>query len=343
MNRTAVLLCFFLFAASGALRGQVETGGPGTFSGTVYMDYYWMAANHNDGLEGRNGFWFRRIYLTYDRELGGAFDTRLRLEMSNPGDFITNSKMTPVVKDAWLRWSNGNHAVIAGISPTPTFGLTEDVWGYRSVEKSPQDLYGLGGSRDFGLAAKGSFGDGMWDYHVMLGNGTGNGTEIDKGKKLMLALARHLNDRWVVEVYGDWNDRPGSRYRLTLQGFAGYRSERFNLGVLYTHQYRNAQEGVPDRTFNLASLFFRGRLSDSAEGFFRVDHHFTPNPGGETNAYIPFSDRAEATFMAGGIDFPLHENIHLIPNIEAIVYGEAPSGENPESDLIPRLTLFMEF
>lgn len=341
MMKRMALIALLIFTIATAGRAQVEADNRGSFSGTVFMDYYWIAANHNENLEGRNGFWFRRIYLTYDRQLGKSFDARLRLEMSNPGDFLTNSKLGSTVKDAWLRWSNDRHALIAGIAPTPTWGLVEDAWGYRSVEKTPVDLHGMGGSRDFGLAARGTLDPaGSWSYHFMVGNGTGRGTEIDKGKKLMLSLSYQLTEHLVMEVYGDWNDRPAGRDHLTLQGFAGYQSDTFTMGALFAHQYRKARAPIPDVELNLASLFARGSFSDAVSGFFRVDHMFNPNPGGESTSYIPFSDQVEYTFLVGGVDYRVHENIHLIPNIEAVVYGEAPSGETPDSDLIPRLTLF---
>lgn len=34
----------------------------------------------------------------------------------------------------------GRHKFTFGVSPTPTFDLTEDLWGYRYLEKSTLDL-----------------------------------------------------------------------------------------------------------------------------------------------------------------------------------------------------------
>jgi hypothetical protein len=127
----------------------------GEFSGRVYSDYYWMAANHDPDLVGENGFWIRRVYFTYDQEISDAFSARFRLEGNSPGDFSTSAKISPVVKDLYLRWTRGQHQIEAGISSTPTFGLVEDVWGYRSVEKTPLDMQDFASSRDFGLSFEG--------------------------------------------------------------------------------------------------------------------------------------------------------------------------------------------
>ena len=91
-------LCLLLAAIlSGWTDGRAEEG---RISGYMFGDLYWVAANHDASLEGNNGFWFRRIYITYDRGLAEGFSTRLRMEMSSPGDFTTSGKIEPFVKDA---------------------------------------------------------------------------------------------------------------------------------------------------------------------------------------------------------------------------------------------------
>lgn len=338
-------LCLFLFVIISGSLAQVNVGENGTLSGLVYSDYYWIASNHNESLEGNNGFWFRRIYLTYDREFSQSFSTRLRLEMNGEGDFVTSAKMIPVVKDAWLKWENNRHEIFAGISPTPTFSLVKDTWGYRSVEETPLNLQNFGSSRDFGIAAKGMLDeDERWNYHAMVGNGhSNNAAEINQGKKGMLALSYQLSEQWIVELYGDWNDLSGEEYWTTVQGFAGYRSEDLNVGALYAYQYRNLPGAAGDHNLDIASLFARTSISREMVGFLRIDHMFDPNPAGEDISYIPFSNNAESTLLIGGIDFTLDTDIHLIPNFEAVFYGETSTGTTPRSDLIPRLTLFYQF
>lgn len=343
--RHTVLLCLFLFISTSAAFAQVKVGESGKLSGLVYSDYYWMISNHDESLEGNSGFWIRRIYLTYDRELNESFSTRLRLEMNGEGDFATAARMTPIVKDAWLKWENERHEILAGISSTPTFSLVKDVWGYRAVEETPLNLQNFGSSRDFGLAAKGSLDeDERLSYHAMIGNGHGhNGAEINQGKKVMLSLSYQLTDQWVVEIYGDWNSLSGDQNWTTVQGFAGYQSENLSFGALYARQHRSRPEPMGDLNLDIASIFARASVSSSATGFLRADHMFDPNPGGSEISYIPFSNDAESTLLIGGVDFDLDSGVHLIPNIEAVVYSETPLGDTPKSDLLPRLTLFYQF
>lgn len=339
-------VCIIFIILNINARAQVGVGDKGTLSGLVFGDYYWFAQSHDSDIEGNNGFWFRRIYLTYEHTINDSFSSRLRLEMGSPGDFSTDSGMTPVVKDAYLQWANEHHKILAGISSTPTFGLLENVWGYRSVEKAPQDLYGLGSSRDFGISFKGKLGsERRVGYHLFAGNGNSNKAELNKGKKAMLALSYLLTDRFVIEAYGDWENRTGDSERMTIQGFAGYRSKTFNLGALYAYQFRdNSNSTIEDRKLDLISLFTNMKLTDNLKGFIRFDHRFDPAVNGESISYLPMSSDAESsTFFVGGMDILLDENIQLMPNIEAVVYGEDGAGNRPETDIVPRLTLFYKF
>lgn len=312
-------------------------------SGRVYADYYWVAASHDAELEGRNGFWFRRIYLTFDHEIVEHWAIRLRGEMDQPGTFTSDDEMIPTVKDAYLRWENEQHAVFLGLAPTPTWSLLEDMWGYRSVEKTPLDLYEFGSSRDIGLSVRGHLGSEQpVRYHAMLANGSGTGTEINTGKKAMLSLAVSPQPSFTVEVYGDIEEETGDQGYYTLQGALYYQRPEGRFGLQYAHQTRY-QDAGPDVGFDLLSVFGRARLNERVNALARVDHQFQPNPFAGGIDYLPFSTTAEATFVVAGLDFALTEQVRLIPNVEAVFYGEADSGVNPDPEVLPRLTFYYWF
>ena len=267
--------------------------------------------------------------------------------MSSPGDFTTDEKISPEVKDAYLKWSKNDHQILAGISSTPTWGTVEDVWGYRSIEKSPLDLFDFGSSRDFGLSFKGQLGaEQRIGYHFFVGNGNSNGAELNKGKKLMFSLSYKLTDNLIVEGYGDWNetaDDPEERDSNTLQGFIGYQTDAVDVGALYAHKRFESSLGMDSEGLDLVSIFASATFSDRLSAFARADHLFGSNPNGPSNDYIPMSDAGEPTFLVGGIDITLHENINLMPNVEAIVYGEDDAGIQPDADIMTRLTLAYNF
>ena len=170
--------------------------GQGSFKGYMFGDAYYLAS-HDDGvnedtddaIEGANGLWFRRIYLTFDWTFNDAWSARLRTEMGSPGDFKTASSLVPFAKDAYVRWKNGNHQITLGISGTPTWAVIEDFWGYRSVEKTLLDLQRIASSRDVGVAFKGSLDQAKkFRYNLMLGNGNSVRNENNEGKKVLLSL-----------------------------------------------------------------------------------------------------------------------------------------------------------
>src|SRR5512137_940288 len=158
MRRKGTRFLIYLVMLSALPVAQSAEAGETKLSGMAFGDYYWVAANQLDSLKNQNGFWLRRIYFTVDQTIATGWDTRFRLEAASPGTFGTSAAtITSFVKDAYLRWQPGLHAVIIGISPSPTFDVIEGIWGYRDVEKTPLDLQKLGSSREFGIAVKGAF------------------------------------------------------------------------------------------------------------------------------------------------------------------------------------------
>lgn len=318
----------------------------GKVSGYMFGDYYYVAANHDKSIEDMNGFWMRRIYFTYDQKLDDGFSVRLRTEMNSPGDFTTSSKLTPAVKDAYLKWTADNGTqLLFGYSPTPTWNVVEHIWGYRSVEKTPLDLMKFGSSRDFGLAIKGKLGDGgKVYYHAMFANGNSNKSETNKQKKVMGSLGVWLTDHVLVEAYADYDGRPDHKNRNTLQGFVAYKTDNARVGVQVTYQNRQMGVGNEDMDSTIWSVFAAGKVSGETSFFARVDGNSDPVAGGTGIAYIPFDDTAKPLFMVFGLDFNVSPKVHIMPNVEMVSYSAVNDGDpEPDTDVIPRVTFYYKF
>jgi hypothetical protein len=315
------------------------------FSGYMFGDYYWIASHHDSEIEHSNGFWFRRIYFTYDHRLSPKLSTRIRLEMNSRGDFSTNSSaLVPYIKDAYLKWKiNDHHRLYLGISPPPTFHYIEHFWGYRFLEKTALDLQRWGPSREFGLSLRGDLtSSGNLQYHIMLGNGNGNKSEVNKGKKWMAAVRYFPIQQLVVEVYADWNDNNGRSDWMTYQLFAGYKSKHFRVGGSVSRQIRQEPEG-DDRTLDLASLFAIWQTNTQWAVVVRADRQFDPNPKAASQQYLPFAPDAASVFLLGGVEYRPHPAVHLMPNVEVIYYDTSETGEEYTADIVPRLTFFYVF
>lgn len=332
--RHVIVACILLVTFSLA-HGQDNT----KISGLAYGDFYGILKNHDEDLRGENAFWFRRIYLTVDSKINDGFSFRIRFETNTKGDFTSKSKMEPFVKDAYLRWIRTNHSLLFGISSTPTWGVIEPFWGYRSVEKTPLDLYKFGSSRDFGIAFKGSFDqDKKLRYHVMLGNGNSTSSEVGQGKKVFGSLAYYPNSNMVLEGYADYDDRQNDRSRFTLQGFAGFKTQKSRIGLQFVHQGRRSgiiSEGLDLQVF---SGFVVTQFSGDLSGFIRYDRMFDPNPDGAKISYIPFDTSAKSRFFLAGLDIKAGTGVNIIPNIETVLYDNSGGEKAPDPDLILRLT-----
>jgi len=316
-----------------------ESGSSWRLSGYMFGDYYYFASSHDPTIEGQNGFWLRRAYFTYDATLTQGFSTRFRLEVNSSGDF-TNTKLTPYVKDAYLRWAHGAHALLFGISPTPTWEFIEGFWGYRFVEKTPLDLQRWDGSRDFGIAAQGTLDkDKTVNYHVMVGNGSDTGSETNENKAVRGALSYRGRSGFVAEGYADWQDQPNGADRSTLQAFVGYRKPAGRLGIQYARQTRRSATAA-DITFDLASVFGIARIDEKNFLIARLDRMFDPNPDGRKIPYLPFDPRAKAAFGLLGWDHVPIPNVHVTPNLEIVRYG-AVRGAPIATDVVPRVTLYV--
>jgi len=344
--KITIILLFIIFAFSTLSQAQEEKEeSKGKFSGYMFGDYYYNTDHHNPDIKGLHGFWFRRIYFTYDYNIGSGFSTRLRLEMNNNGDYENSRTIIPFVKDAFLAYKFGNQKAIFGISQTPTFGLIEKIWGYRSVEKTPLDEERMASSRDFGLVLKGQFDNGgMFRYHAMIANGSGNKQEIDKGKSFMMSLSYWPTKSIVFQIYGDYADRAGQADTYINQAFLGYNSKTLHGGLQYSMQVLKAKnDTLKDVNLSVLSVFLAGNIFEKIKLFGRVDHMFEPNPFGEDIAYSPTDTTSSFFRFIAGIDFIVVKDVSIIPNIQYVKYDANDEGITPADDLYARLTFFWRF
>ena len=310
-------------------------------SGLGFGDFFWIAANHNENLKDGNGFWFRRLYLTFDKAMTDRLDMRLRFEMNSAGDFTSDQQLEPFAKDAWVRWKfTDQHQVHLGLSPTPNMNVVDAFWGYRFLEKSLLDLQRIGATRDLGVAFRGSLGSGQKvRYHFMLGNGSSTRGETDRGKGTQASLGYYPNDSLILEFFSDYDQRPEAD-RNTYSAFLAYKRDWGRLAIQYAHQER---KGLSPVDLDLMSFFGIVNVSSKVALIGRYDRMFDPNPEGANIPYIPFDPTAKFHFFLTGIDWKVTEEFSLLPNIEVVRYDKREDGSQPATDVIPRVTFFYRF
>jgi len=320
----AILVTIIFFSV---VKGGNLTEGWG-ISGNAILDYYYVnnvtdtskISDTKPGIfknldnDNRSGFQFRRIYLTFEKQLASNLHTRLRFMMANK-DYI-ESGMAAEVKDAYITWQYlDNHSVTGGIVGSPAFGVITDYWGYRLMEKSASDIFGIRSSRNFGIALTGNFVKNKLQYHLAYGNGQGSKSEsvVNNDKLLALSLKYYFMDNLFLEIYGDRKDCDN----YTEQGFLAYENEYFRTGAQYTYQNKKGNN------INLVSMPLILKISNN----FKV----------VTRASRYAEDEDVSSKYLLGLDFSYVKNLQIMPNIMYMDY------EENKSDILSRFTVSYEF
>jgi hypothetical protein len=236
-----------------------------------------------------------------------------------------------------------------GIVSTPTWGHNiEDFWGYRSLEKTPLDLYKLGSSRDFGFGIKGAFDEAKTvNYFFLYGNGASNKGETDKHKKLYGSLAIKPTKGVLIEAYADYEAKPDDKKYYILQGFGGYEDAWGRIGIQWAR--RHYEHGDSDYDYDVFSGFAVVKAAKDVDIIGRFDHMrgdgFESSFKGTGISYLPFANNPGAPFnlIIGAISYSPVKNVWLIPNIKYVFYGDPEEGEKPGEDVYANLTVWYKF
>jgi len=332
----------------------------------MFGDYFYNVARDTgissisnkvlDGDKDFNGFQLRRIYFTYDYNISNIFDTRFRLEAEQEPN-TTSGKVGVVVKDAYLKWKNifEGSDLYFGIIPTPANQISEDMWGYRSIEKMIPDLRGIVSTRDIAVSLKGKVIPGTLNYWVMLGNGNSNRPESDKYKRIYTHLHIIPIKNLQATIYGDLKLKGKIQYgqlpdhlfnnlEFTSALFIGYKEEgNFMLGaegILLTRQNGNIKSidngfEVTDRNTFGISLF--GAIEfDSLIGVLGRFDYYDPN----------FSSQVKGdsrNYFILGLNYRPEKMVNIMPNILIETYEKPVSGIERDLSLTARITFAYSF
>jgi hypothetical protein len=326
----AVLMCNAL--AAGAEDYPAFRAG-----GLLFGDAYHVPSHHSEAGDGATGLVLRRGYLTFNAAFSENWFGRLRFEINQSGEFETYDFDTKT-KDLYLGHKSGRHKVLVGLSPTPTFDVIESIWGMRYLARTPMDLQGVA-SRDTGLAVQGALNAaGNLRYRAMYGAPVEFGGDSNDRERWMGAVGWQPAPGWTVDLYADYEALDGPRDRATLQAFVAYQAERWRWGLQYSNQDR--QEDPP---LKLASAFVVTQLTGRSSLVGRVDRLLEPSPKGDGIAYLPMDSSARATMVFAGVEFRLHPQLALTPNVVVATYDRNDQGLRPQTDVYLRLTLFLDF
>ncbi|MEO8233434.1 MAG: hypothetical protein ABI638_14210 [Ignavibacteriota bacterium] len=328
-------------------KNAVGSIGPVKFSGLVFGDLFYNVDAIDSSNKDVNGFQFRRIYITTDYTINDQFSTRFRMESV----ITSGSNIGVFVKDAWLKWKDlfKGSDLIVGMSPTPAFDVSEGAWGYRSLEKTIMDYFGIVSSRDIGIDLKGKFDEsGSVKYWLKVGDGSGNKPETDKYKRYYAQLQFNPSQNFIITVYGDYFSKSQKRdpfdgelknnSAFVAAGFVNYKYEKtFSVGVegFFKSQQNNYSATGPlaalvsQSGFGL-SVWAKANLSDNIGIVGRYDT-YDPNTNSAAN-------NDTQGLIIGAVDFKVAPSVSVMPGVEVHTLQGVDN-----SDVTPRVTFFWEF
>jgi hypothetical protein len=320
---------------------------PDKFSGVMFGDYYYFKNDNVAAFNTQQGFWFRRIYFTYDHAFSPAISTRFRLEASSNGKMTSPTvAINPNIKDAWVKWAyRGKHHVTIGIQPTATLDFVDAFFGLRHIEKTAGDLYRIDSTRDFGVSFSGPLNqDNTVQYTAQVANDSGSNSELDKYKAVRFALRYVTNPGFVAESFYGYYYKPLSANRLTLQAIAGYQTPQGRVGIQYVHHTRQPNAGTtnPVTTINVTSGFGVWIVKPNKFTVFGRFDHSDANPDAAGIDYLPIYKSAPFNLGIAGIEYYIHPSVRFSPNVEWVKYGTPTAGAAAPAcnDLVLRLTWF---
>ncbi|MFQ6618713.1 MAG: hypothetical protein ACE5QV_08515 [Fidelibacterota bacterium] len=327
-----VILHAFLILLFLANFGTNSFAGKGELKGLVFWDYYMDLTSDGPvtGSESRisNSFLFRRIYFSYRRDLSEDFSIFWRVEAGN-STIAQFGKMTPFIKNAYLKWGGliPGSSLYIGLTKTPVWSISEKLWGYRSIEKTIADLHKIGSSTDIGMGLKGRVDDkGMLNYFLMIANGKGQKPENNKYKKFYFQASVKPISGIVIVGYGDYETTSPDYSNFTYKAFIGYNKGKIHGGIEYLSRKNG---GEPEIKMAGISAFGAYKIADRVKIFGRADW-WDPDADKEEN---------EENLFITGLDFIPAKNVNVMPNIYMINYSSSAK----KTDIIGRLTLFYKF
>jgi len=288
---TAILIWFYSFEVA-----EIKAEEPGKFSGKSYFEYF----KPDNSLNKFEKFRFTRYYFTYDKQLTENLAVRYRLD----ADRVTDEKMRPFLKHAYISWANliTDAKIYIGMQQTPNWtSYSEKYWGHRGVEKTIQDLHKVGSSADLGIGLVGNFSD-KFGYHMLIANGTGfSEPENDNYKKTSGLLWFKPGGNLIGSVYADFEPVSPDYSNSTISLFGGIDTDKILAGM----EYFVRSNGDPAKG-DVIGLSLFGTLKLSKGNIFGRYDISDPND---------LKKNDDINYLIIGYEYVVDKNLKIMPNV----------------------------
>ncbi len=342
-NLSILFLALMMFAGF----ANAQSKGP-TFSGLFFGDYYYVLNHDNSnttnptstyGVAGQlqksmGAFDYRRIYLTTAYDIAPDFTAQFRFESDPSASNLGNGKLSTMIKDAFINWKNvtegGN--IIIGLQGTPQINMAEGIFGYRPIEKTIEDLHGISASRDLGVSFNQVFSS-QFKAGLLVGNNSGNSVPGNKYKAAYLYLQYNPVKEFTILLNGQYNTGAAGLNNRVGDVIVNYANSSFSLGGQYFVNGVSTGAGTVQKSgFSLNGWV---ALMDKLRLVGRFDNYVPTDASTKNSTYA----LATQSLIMGALDWNVEKNVHFMPNIESVSFGNS----NSTADLLARVTFYISF
>lgn len=342
MKRIVLMMIVVASFVSMEAFGQVKLG-DGKLSGLFYLDFYTVGEHHDATIDGKDGIWIRRVYLTYDHKLGDRAAFRIRWEGKDKGNFSSTANKDSFAKDAWVRYSTGGYTIMFGLIPTLTWEPNESTLGYRGIEKTPFDLFRMGSARDKGISVEKNLdAKGLTRLALMLGDGSGTKTANGDPRVFSVRVSHKANNTLTLDLYGDYWERPAGVEWYTVKGEAFVTVPEAKIGLLAGSQRRESPSAATIH-LTVGSIYLELTASKRIRPFVRADVVSDAVPGADRIEFLKLATTGKPTFYVAGIRFKINDHFEIVPNVKVATYRQKGANPAPGRDVFYQLTVLGKF
>ena len=210
----------------------------------------------------------KRVYLSYSNNISDDLFFKIRYDVGRHAD----NRLTTFLKNAYVDYKceNGDKLSL-GLIGTNSYGVQEKNWGYRFIEKSVVDKYGMTNTADFGVGYSKSFGKVKTSVQLLNGEGF-KYADTDGNQSLYLSLLYgesrlDKNDGMNLGFVMNNNPQADDTNENLVGFFGGWASNGLRLGM----EYNQFEVETTDVTEEATSIYANYNLCEDWDLFFRHD------------------------------------------------------------------------
>ncbi len=292
----------------------------GSASVKIFTDF----RSTTTGGKTASAFEITRAYFGYGYNFSKEFSGKITFDVGDPG--VGGLQMTAYLKNASLQYSAKGFTANFGLISTTQFGVQEDFWANRYVQKTFQDMNGINPSADLGLGLAYKFAKYV-QVDVSFYNGEGyKKLQSDSAFQTALGLTLTPVKGLIVRGSTDFMSKK-SVTQSNTSAFVGYSASKFSLAFEYNHQKN--QKMVNSHDVSGPSVYGSFSPVKKVKIYARYDKLSSNTLAGKTTAWNLSKD---GSLIIAGLEYAPVKGVKLSPNFQG--WNPADSSKPNSSSLM---------